>query len=189
MDTIQQIEIQFGQDPKLKSFFEFAAKLPPAFEWTKVTAKKTSPKTVKRLRKKFGQPSKTRTRYRYFAEKYGDELLEMGVSFYQLDRMLDPGIRPKSIRGETLDISFDHMHSLFLGGNNDLDNLCLVPNIYNHFKNVLEKLQYRESPRLTEILTIMPVYHTETRRRWGVPLIKGGFQERISNKGMTYESH
>ncbi|MEM7618313.1 MAG: hypothetical protein AAF244_02900 [Pseudomonadota bacterium] len=190
MDIFQTLEEIHGQDPKLKPFFNFAAKLPPSFELVSVRITRASPEEVKRKRRKFGQPSKIKNRYQYFARNYERELLDMGVSMSELDNMLYKGIRPKTRDGGIFDISFDHMHSIFLGGDSLREsNLCLVPHIFNSFKDRLERLQLGSFPEKDSLFTIMPIYNKRTNRRWGVPIIEGGFPERISNRGIKNEPH
>lgn len=182
-EYLDLLECKFKDRPNLKEFFDFAANLPPSLEYRVIEYTRPSSKKIAQLRDKFGKPSRKRTMYRWFAKNYQAELLLMNVPKAEIDRMLETGYRPRGPNRETLDLTIDHMHSFWLGGKEVLLNHCMLPDLYNHFKNVLERLQVNDREVLHErlIMTIGP--REKNGRINRVPYIEGGFKCKINNDG------
>ena len=169
----------------LSGFFSFAHSLPPSLSFSIRSYTIATPLSVKRLRRNFDRASKKRTIYKFFGQHFGNELLRMGVSHREIDNMVSKGLRPRDRFGNPLDFTVDHIKSLGLGGNNDLSNFCMLPGKYNHFKDVLERLQigYEQKPGQTgAYMTIVPTWYGSRRNR--VPYFEGGYQPRIKNAGL-----
>lgn len=184
-NALSDLEAEFGNRPKLAGFFNFARSMPSSliYEWRKYTI--IPPKNVKRLRSSFNKSEFKIKTYQYFGSTYGAELVEMGITNTEIDRMISEGRRPKHKNGQPLDFTIDHMTSLGLGGLNDVRNFCFLPGKFNHFKDVLERLQIGDNTvpgQRGEVLTILPSKTGNKINR--VPYFEGGYQPRVKNAGL-----
>lgn len=184
LDLLDDLRAKHASDESLKDFFNFAATLPPSLQFTTIRCRPTHPSNARNMREAFSQFSFKRDMYRWFAQHYGDELFAMNVSLMEIDRMRDTGRRPRTRDKQPLDFTIDHIRSLRFGGDNKFSNLCFLPGQFNHFKNVLEKLQVETGePVIDQVLVTI-----EPRKVMGrlnrVPFIEGGYKARIANAGI-----
>lgn len=98
----------------------------------------------------------------------GNALREMGLDDETIDSMRFEG-RISTHEPETAHCTVDHILSLNFGGNNEFDNLVLLPKYYNDLKNELEMAQLTTAQQ-SYVITIVPA-----RQGDKVPFIQNGY--------------
>ena len=146
----------------------------PAFEarhdkiWTKV---KRMPEGLILSDIPFRQVSKSQVRKlrsEFFAQKEfilaelferaakheAEKLKELGFSNYDLMEMTT---RRFDTSGIPISFTIDHIVPVYIGGQNDIDNLCILPESVNSVKSEYEMMQRVINPNLTSIRTFVPI--------------------------------
>lgn len=132
----------------------------------------------RKLRKRFDHDRKASALIRA-AQTHPREFLSMGIKKDEL-ALLEAGMIPA--REECpLDISVDHIKDIGLGGTNDIENLCIVPDHVNALRARFHTIQYPD-PDTRHIVTLMPIF--EDFRAPEVPFFPDGFRIKSGEAGV-----
>lgn len=170
---LDEIREKYGQNASYHAFFNDIAGLPPSLRLASVEVNVIYDST-QAARKRFERRTKPGF-LKWLARYHGGRLLEMGISNFEIDRMLDQGFLPKNRAGQKLDCTIDHILSLQFGGTNDFKNLCLLSGFYNKMKSKLESIQLTGGERNT-FITIVPAATDGVDER--IPYMQNGFEPR-----------